>query len=203
MKRIALMTMALCSFLVKANGQDEDYPRFTYGAEWGYVGVFYSGYHYNFFAPEGHRVDPRGYEFRYSSNAEGYLHAGYNLSSRLNLSVYLGFSAIEDYHCTIPVSLRLTRSFNSDYAKDKWLMFIDIGSGISLKEHPQEILTGKIGAGYRISLSRRTKMDILAGLRSAYTRPEVYYEGVHVSHDDINRNNAYISAFSLGIAITL
>lgn len=192
-----------CSFIFKANGQDDKYPRFTFGAEWGYVGVFYSGYHYNFFAPEGYRVDPRGYEFRYSSNAEGYVHAGYNLSSRLNLSVYMGFSAIEDYHHTIPVSIRLTRCFDREYTKDKWLIFMDIGSGISLKEHPQEILTGKIGVGYRISLSSRTKLDFHAGLRSAYTRPEVYYNGVHIPHDKINRNNAYISAFSLGMAITL
>ena len=203
MKRIILITITLCSFFIKANGQDENYPRFTFGSEWGYIGVFYSGYHYNFFAPEGFRVDPRGYEFRYSSNAEGYVHAGYNLNSRLNLSLYMGFSAIEEYHFTIPVSLRLTRCFDRDYTKDKWLMFIDIGSGISLQEHPQEILTGKIGAGYRFSLSRRTKLDFLMGLRSTYTRPDIYYNGAHISHDKVNRNNAYISAFSIGIAITL
>ena len=186
-----------------ANGQTGECQRLSFGAEWGYIGTFYSGYHFNFFAPEGYRVDPRGYGFGYSDNAETYVNIGYNLNTRLNLALYMGFSAIETYHHTIPVSLRLTRCFREDCSQDCWFAFVDLGSGISLKKHPQEILTGKIGGGYRLSLNRRTKLDFIVALRSAYTHPDIEYYGVPIPHESINRSNAYISAVSLGMAITL
>ena len=85
---------------------------------------------------------------------------------------------------------------------DRWFSFIDLGSGISVKTHPQEILTGKIGGGYRMSLSRNTKLDFLVSLRSALTHPDIEYYGTEIEYSRINRNNAYVSAMSFGIALT-
>ena len=76
MKRLCIILFLLFSVRASLVAQEKSYPRITFGAEWGYIGVFYSGYHYNFFAPEGYRVDPRGHEFKYDSNAEVYLHIG-------------------------------------------------------------------------------------------------------------------------------
>ena len=192
------------TFNQRGNGsQCRSERRFTFGAEWGYVGTFYSGYHYNFFAPEGYRADPRGYGFGYEGNGELYLHAGYDIGEKSNLSVYMGFSAFGDQHHTIPLSIRYTRYYKSNTIGDRWFSFIDLGSGISIKEKPQEILTGKLGGGYRISLSNDVKLDFIVSLRSVLTHPDIDYYGTKIPSENINRNNAYASAISVGMALTL
>ena len=198
----ALIISLLLLLWVHAGAQNDRMPRLTYGAEWGYISVFYSGYHYNFFAPEGYRVDPRGYGFMYDSNAEAYMHVGCNITDSHNISLYMGVSAIEDYHHTLPVSIRLTRYYGDDHMKDRWFSFIDLGSGISIKEHPQAILTGKAGVGYRIYLSRDTKLDFNMALRTVLTHPDIVYYGEMIKPDRINRNNAYVSAVSIGMSLT-
>lgn len=202
MKRLCIILFLLISVRASLVAQEKSYPRITFGAEWGYIGVFYSGYHYNFFAPEGYRVDPRGHEFKYDSNAEVYLHVGYNINEKYNVSLYAGFSAVEDYHHTLPVSLRLTRFYGASHMDDRWLTFVDLGSGLSLKKNPQEILTAKVGGGYRLSLSRNTKLDIIFSLRSVLTHPDITYYDTAIDRSRINRNNAYLSAASLGLALT-
>ena len=197
---IILIVTLLTSIGLKA--QTESVPRFTFGAEWGYIATFYSGYHFNFFAPEGYRADPRHYGFTCISNAEAYLHAGYSFNEKYNLSLYLGFTAIGEYHHAIPVSVRLTRYYRVNHHKDRWLAFIDLGSGASIKKHPQELLSGKAGLGYRLSLSRSTKLDIIAALRTVLTHPDIDYYGSIIEYDRINRNNAYMSAFSISMALT-
>ena len=143
---IVILLLSLIPLGVRA---ETNLPRLTFGAEWGYIGTFYSGYHYNFYAPEGYRVDPRGYEFTYDSNAEAYLHVGYNLNEQYNIALYMGISAIQDYHHTLPISIRLTRFYGDGHMKDRIFTFIDLGSGICIKRQPQEILTAKAGGGYR------------------------------------------------------
>lgn len=202
MKKACIILLAALLLHLEAAGQSVSCPRFTFGAEWGYIGIFYSGYHHNFYAPEGYRVDPREYGFMYHSNAEAYLHAGYNISPNYNVSVYAGISAIEDYHHTIPLSIRLTRYSGDDHMQDRWFTFIDLGSGFSIKEDPQSILTWKVGCGYRVSLSRDTKLDLLMSYRSVLTHPDIEYYGIKIPSDRINRNNAYVSAMSFGIALT-
>ena len=86
--------------------------------------------------------------------------------------------------------------------KDRWLSFIDLGSGASIKEHPQELLSGKVGLGYRLSLSRTTKLDFIAAIRTVLTHPDIDYYGTMIEHARINRNNAYMSALSFSMALT-
>lgn len=203
MKKLCIIFLTILLLPATGRAQNESVPKLTFGAEWGYIGVFYSGYHHNFFAPEGYRVDPRSYKFMYVSNAEAYLHLGYNIDARHNIAAYAGISAIERYHHTIPVSIRFTRYSGDDHMKDRWFTFIDLGSGISIKKNPQAILTGKLGWGYRISLSRDTKLDFLMSYRAVLTHPDIYHYGDMIPHDKVNRNNAYNSALSLGIALTL
>lgn len=202
MKKASIIMFVILLTSIGLKAQTEPVPRFTFGAEWGYIATFYSGYHFNFFAPEGYRADPRHQEFTYISNGEAYLHAGYNLNEKYNLSLYLGFSAIGEYHHSIPVSVRLTRYYRENDKKDRWLSFIDLGSGASIKEHPQELLSGKVGLGYRLSLSRTTKLDFIAAIRTVLTHPDIDYYGTMIEHARINRNNAYMSALSFSMALT-
>lgn len=200
MKHLFIISLILLSLSMKA--QEVKSKRFTFGAEWGYVAVFYSGYHHNFTDPEGFRVDLREYSLKLQNNAEVYLHCGYDFNSHTNLSLYIGYSAIEDYHNIVPISLRLTRFYDLKRYDDKWFIFFDAGSGISIKYQPQEILAGKIGCGYRMVLSRKTSIDFMASLRWLYTHPDILYYGESIPHKSINRNNAYASAISLGMALT-
>lgn len=196
---IAISLLLSCTI---ANAGQASQPKFTFGAEWGYIGTFFSGHHYNYYAPEGYRVDNSGHELTYHSNAEAYLHAGWNISEKYNVSVYLGFSAVEEYHHTIPLSIRVTRFYRVGHMEDRPFAFIDLGSGASIKNNPQMILAGKAGCGYRLSLSRNTKLDFIAAWRLVLTHPDIYYYGMEISPGRINRNNAYISAISLGMALS-
>lgn len=202
MRRLILILSALLLTASHSKAQDKRWDKLTFGAEWGYIGVFQSGYHFNFFAPEGYRLDPRDNAFLYRSNAEGYLHAGYNLNDEWNISLYAGLAGVDRYDHILPISLRGTRYFKENTMGDRWFAFLDLGSGICLKNPPQEILAGKIGGGYRLSFSKDTKLDFLLALRMTYTHPEINFYGTVIPMDRVNRNNAYVSAFSIGMAIT-
>ena len=119
MKRFGLISLLLCCHMLLFS-KDRSDGRFTFGAEWSYIANIHTGYHYNFFAPEGFRVNPVGNGFGFSSNAEAYLHAGYDFNDKWNLSLYVGYAGIERYHHAVPVSLRATRFFDRNKASDRW-----------------------------------------------------------------------------------
>ena len=205
MNRLFVILLVFSIFNIHVTARDrngKEYADFTYGVEWGYVGTFHTAYRYVFFPPEGYRVDTRGSRLGLAHNADMYVHAGWNMNRHWNMSLYLGYEGIGDIHKAIPVSLRFTRYFGKYPLKDRWLAFADMGSGICIKRPVQEILSGKIGGGYRISLSRTTKLDFLVSARMTYTHPQVTYDKEVISHDMVRRNNAYASALSLGISLT-
>lgn len=201
MKRFGLISLLLsCHILLFS--KDRSDGRFTFGAEWSYIANIHTGYHYNFFAPEGFRVNPVGNSFGFSSNAEAYLHAGYDFNDDWNLSLYVGYAGIERYHHAVPVSLRATRFFDRNKASDRWFCMIDLGSGICLKKSPQALLAGKLGGGYRVSLSKDASLDFILTLRSTLGHPVIDYYGTPIPMEKTNRNNAYVSSISLGIGLT-
>ena len=203
MKLVSLISALFLSCMcIHAQGQKGRLPEFTFGVEWGYVATLQYGYHNNFFSLEGNRVDRRGNVFQLFNNADAYIHAGYNINHLWNVSAYVGCAGLADNQSIMPISVRATRYFGEDYMKDRWLCFADLGSGISLKKHPQEILVGKLGGGYRISLSRISKLDFIASVRITYSHDNINYYGYEIEPEYINRNNIYASALSLGISLT-
>lgn len=182
----------------KAEGE----PRFTFGAEWSYVASFMSGWHYNFFSAEGYRIDERGSSASFSNNAEAYLHVGYDFNSRWNLSFYAGYAGTGGWHKTVPLSFRVTRLFGNSRKKDRWLAFVDLGTGICINPKPQEIFSGKAGGGWRMALSSCTGLDFLVSARITYTHPQIIHEGAAVPHEMTNRNEAYVVSLSAGLALT-
>ncbi len=205
MKRLAviLLIMGMFNMNVHARGETDTFlSRITFGLEWGYVASVHSVYHLNFFAPEGYRMDIKGSKLGHVNNADMYLKLGYDLSTVWNMAVCLGYKGIADIHRAVPLSFRMTRYFNDNPLRDRWFGFIDLGSGISLKKPVQEILTGKVGGGYRLSLSRHSSLDFLLSARLTYTHPEITYDDVIIPLNRTNRNNAFISAISVGMAVT-
>jgi hypothetical protein len=206
MKRFILILLIFCIFNNNVKAQNEGgetYPKYTFGLEWGYVASMSTLYHYNFHAPEGFRVDEKGMAWGCRSNADVYLNIGWNIDPAWNLALYIGYAGVGDLHNAIPVSIRGTRYFGSDPMQDRWFVFADAGSGICLKTPVQEIATAKIGGGYHISLSRDTKLNLLFSVRSTYTHPSIYYDGSRIPMNRTNRNNAVVSAVSIGLGIIL
>ena len=187
-----LMFYAVSCIGLAAQVPSDSVPRITFGAEWSYSATFFNGHRYYFLAPEGFRVDDRSDRFKYCADGEVFLHCGCNIGSDWNLSAYIGYTGIGDYHSGIPISLRATRFFGPDPLKDRWFAYCDAGSGISLKKNPEEILTAKLGGGYRMSLSRFTKLDFLASLRFVYTHPDIDFYGERIGTEYISRNIGYI-----------
>lgn len=204
MKRVVLisiLSLLICTGAA-ARRHESNVPCVTFGAEWSYSAAFLKGYHYYFIAPEGFRIEERDNRATFHSNCEVYLHAGYNLNGNWNLSLYAGYAGIGDFHTGIPVSLRMTRFFGNDPLQDRWFAYCDIGSGISIKKDPQELLSGKIGVGYRLSMSKYTKVDFIAALRCIHTHPDIEYFGEKISLESVSRSSGYIISASVGIGIT-
>ena len=194
---------SLCTLAASGgNSSTDKLPKFTYGAEWSYAATFYTADHYNFYAPEGHRENLENSRFKYNSDGDITLHVGYNLNSNWNLALYMGYTALAEYHPAIPVSLRATRYFGADHLENRWFTFADAGTGFSIKSRPESLISGKLGGGYRISLSRYTKLDFLAALRYFYTHPDIEYYNEIIDHKDINRNNAHVVSLSVGVSLT-
>lgn len=203
MRRFIFILLIFCASALKSNAQETSFPRITFGAEWSYVSSIHSFWHYNFFSPEGYRVNQKGSTTMYHSNAEGSINAGLNLNSHWNLSFHLGLTGISDLHKAVPISLRGTYYYGDDPLTDRWFTFIEAGSGISLKLPPQEIFGCKAGGGYRISLSRHTKLDLLLAVKVNYTHPDILYDNVRIDAERINRNGMTITAITIGMAVNL
>lgn len=203
MKRIAAIAILMTIFLSSASAQQkEDFPRITFGAEWSFVASVFSAYHYNYFSPDGYRMDPRGRSSGFVGNGEGLLHVGYNITENWNLALYAGFTGISDIHNAIPISFRATHLFTPASNGDRWFVFTDAGTGLGIKKHVQEIASLKLGTGYRVSLSRDTKLDFHLAMRCIYTHPEIYFEHETIAQRWINRNDAIVVSASLGMAVT-
>lgn len=196
-----LILLILSAFTFGLNAQDNSFPRFTYGAEWSYTATVHSIWHYNFFSPDGYRVDLRGNEMFFCSNGEAYINAGYNFNENWNLSLYIGIAGVSTHHKAVPVSFRSTYLFGNDPSADRWFTFAEAGSGLSLKIPPQEIFSCKAGGGYRISLSRNTKIDFLMAFKVTYDHPDIIYDDVKIDPDRINRNGMTLTSVAIGMAV--
>ena len=206
MKKIISILLTICAFNICVKAQvtgEERFPRFTFGAEWGYVATVWEFTHNNFFSAEGYRINEKGNAFGYHSNGEVYLHAGYNFDEYWNLSLYAGYGGVNGMHKIVPISIRATRYYGDDPLTDRWFTFAGLGSGICLKKPVQEIFTGRFGGGYRMSLSPDTKLDLMVGLSLTYTHPEVIHDGRQIPHKLINRNDKLCGGLSISLALTI
>lgn len=200
--RKLLIIISLVQIPLGLMSKEKASRHFTYGVEWSYIASFHCGIHHNFFSQEGYRVDLNHQGFDFESNGEVNLHCGFNIKENWNISLHSGIVGIYDIGKSVPVSLRFTRFFNEDRRGDRWLCYLDAGSGVCLKQNPQMIAVGKLGGGYRMSLSNTTKMDFLFAYRMSLTHPNIVFDGYSVPFEMTNRNNAYVSAFSIGISLT-
>lgn len=204
MKRILIITASILVSITAMAGRSDSVPckRFTFGAEWNYIASFSSIIHHNFFSEIGYRVDIKDRMFEYKSNADLYLHCGLNMNENWNVSLYAGIAGVYDINKVVPISLRFTRYFRPDEKGDRWFAFLDGGSGISLSRHPQSIACGKAGGGFRLAMNQVSMLDFIVAFRMTLTHPELEFDGFSIPADKINRNNALVSAVSVGLSLT-
>ena len=176
-------------------------PRITYGAEWSYIATLNTTYHHNFRALDGYRVNEKGSTMMYNGNGELLAHIGINFGIHYNLALYAGYGGLYEGYTVFPVSLRNTWLFGDSPEKSRWLCFIDAGAGI--RPGDRDAITGKAGFGYRLSLSRSVKLDLLLAYRFSYAETSFCDPDGPVPDHRIMRNNNYLSALNLGIGITL
>ena len=204
MKRGLLTYVLLLCCIAGASAQTgkTDMPKWTFGTELSYSATFFAYEYHYFISPDGYRDLIEVNKALYDTDSELNLHVGYNFNDNWNLSLHLGYTEAGYFHKTVPVSLRATRYFGDNPMNDRWFAFADVGSGISLKDKPQGIACGKIGGGYRLSLSRYSKLDFIVALRTAYTHPDISYYGVKILPTDISTNDGLICSLTFGIGLT-
>ena len=195
--------MLLCCFSAAlGQSREESAKKFTFGVEQSYAATLYS-YEYHYFKNhEGAReVIDKG-SFIYDSDSEFNLHCGYNFNSNWNLSLYTGYTGIGKFHKAVPISIRATRYFGDNPLKDRWFTFLDAGTGISIKSTPDAIIAGKVGAGYRLSLSKSAKLDFLCALRVIRTHPDISDYDQAAIPENVFLNEGIIGSLAFGIGLT-
>lgn len=183
------------------------FDRFTFGIEGSFSGSFLTFRDYNFISAFGYRVHNKDLYARYHSNGELLLHAGCNVTGRLNLSVYSGCCGISRFEKLYPVSLRVTCYPGKGGTPEKWFLFAEGGPGMK-KPFSWKSVSGiaKIGTGYSIWLSRASRLNFIMAFRGVFTNPALSEYGsltaVSVSNEKIRKNNAVYMAMTLGIGVT-
>lgn len=204
----ACLLLLLCQSWAEASSRGKDREeslrerqtvRFTYGVEWGYLTTFNVAYHRNYDSVEGFRINSRSFEWMFRGNGEVLAHIGCDIGRRFNLSVYSGYSGLITARF-IPLSLRGTCLVGKNPDLPGWLVFLDAGCNFGTDD--DEIgVCWKLGTGYRLPLSRRIRLDLLAGLRVAYADVQFSDEHGPVPADRIRRNNNFATAIELGISL--
>lgn len=202
---LAIFLLAsICNAAAQDSESRKDFPRFTFGIEGSCMVTFGTYFHNNFIADDGYRINVREFDTGILCNGQLLANAGCNLSRNLNLSVYFGISGIRKHETALPLSLRLTAFFGKNPLEGRWFAFADGGTAVGTKR-PSFSPVGKLGAGYRISLTRSTKLDFLLSYQIIYDHPAIKesIDGVttDVPPERIRRNNTLINALTFGIGL--
>jgi len=195
MKRLLLISLLFLSLPFLTEGK-----KVTFGCEWG-MGVSYAKYHvFNYLYESGRRHQGSTLETGRRMNANFMAHVGYDLSRRVNLSLYTGHEGISDEMTVIPVTLRAT-VFPTGSEKDGMLVYLDAGAG--LDESSFHALLGRAGIGYRLALTEVTNLDFILSYRLALTRPELLDPDSRrpIAENRIARNDLFLNkiTFSIGL----
>jgi len=206
MKKCILIIAALLPLLYcPAKAQDwRVRSPLRFGVEWGYSLSVYKYYHFNYIeATDGYRVDDEGSSSSWLINAYGVGMVGVDLSRYLNLSLNIGLTGIYRGRNVYSASIRGSWYF-SNVNSSGFFIYSDGGLGISEAFDEDFCALMHIGGGYRISLSRRSDLDLSLSFRSALDHPEIWdeWEGKYVEKRNIRRNNALYYALCFGIGIS-
>ncbi len=186
--------------------QRRSFSRLTFGVEGSFVGTFLSYRHSNFISNYGYRIDRKTYRHKFHGNGEILLHIGCNISPSVNLSLYSGYSGACKDGRIFPLDLRLTWFPSNKADKDRWFAFLDAGPALKKAGKESSLAgTGKLGGGYRISITRSVKLDFLVSLRQVFMKDMIVKtdmaENQYIDENRIRRNNTAYTAITFGIGL--
>lgn len=175
--------------------------RVTFGVEWGIALPFVYICHRDFMVGEGYRVSDDGTYWHIHANGEILGHIGYDLSERLNLAVYAGYSGICKDFRVIPVSARATYCMAGTSGNGP-LAFVDYGVGLN---SGKDVNIGKLGFGYRFGVQGGTHVDFLLVGRLSGSCPDIIDPDTRlpVPTERIFRNIQTVGSVGLSMSITL
>ncbi len=214
MRKIFIYPVAIIALLAlyqaPSSAQQENtgfFDKFTFGIEGSYISSVFVYRHFNFISSYGYRIDHKYSDTGYRNNGEFLIHFGLNASRHINLSLYTGYSGVYRLKTTYPVTLRVTGLFGNDPMRGRWLVFAGAGPGFS-DAGDRISLSGiwKAGGGYRVALSRFSKLDFLMSVRTVMSDNGVSdpenASAVYIPEENLRRNDAIYLALTFGIGIT-
>ena len=202
-----VLAMGQAGVEAKHGGKSGILGTLTFGIEGSYISTAASYRHFNYISAYGYRIDRKFWNTMYHSNGEFLIHAGFNVSRRVNMSFYTGYSGISRMEHTYPLTLRATYYFSGEEMERKWFAFADAGPGF-YKSSDRMVMSGifKLGGGYRIPLSLCSSLDFMVSVRNVMTNTSVpdFNTGTQffISGDNLRRNNAVYLSFVFGIGLT-
>jgi len=162
-----------------------NYPLITFGLEWGYIAQHHAYSHFNYIADGGYRMDFSDKKLTYKTNAQIMAHFGFNVSKHLNLALYGGYQGLTRQQRIFPLALRTTVLFGQPEDRGRWLTYAGAGIGFKGSEKMfKNALIGHGGFGYRLSLTRETKLDFLCAFQGTYWHPDTFSESIKVLRSD-------------------
>ena len=207
MKRVLasiLLTVMSFSFL-QASETRRDFPRITFGAEGNFILTAATWRHFNYVADAGYRVNIKGYDYSPVFNGQILANIGCNISGRVNLSLYSGYGGIYRKKTAVPLMLRVTYFWGKDPLAHRWFSCADTGVVTDGLEFSTAAPCGRLGGGYRLSLSRSVKLDFLVTYQRLSDHPEVteLVDGTEtpVTGGRLRRSDVLINAVTFGIAL--
>ena len=175
---------------------------FTYGVEWG--GSFSAiRYHdYNYLIESGYRMNDSSLSFGGKVNGVFWANVGYLIANRFQISLYSGYEGIDRNVRVVPIVLR-GAFFNKGYHSDGLFAFAGGGVGITDVER-RSVILGRIGAGYRIVLSKATCLDFMISANMSIRNPDLLDPDSHMPIADyrISVNNLCLGKLGLSMALS-
>lgn len=174
------------------------------GIEWGYTATAFSYHHYNYLDEYiGFRIDDKGWDYTYHSNAYVLGTLGFDIIPELNLRVSCGFQGISKDRRVIPLIGRLSY-FPDCTWEDGVFFFTEAEVVLSAQDRYRNITGGQAGTGYRFTLTPRTALDFHIGARIVYDEPDVWdpLEEGYISERNIKLSNAWYFALNIGVSLS-
>ena len=175
--------------------------RMRYGLEWGYTASFLHSYHNNYLSEEGERVDEKGLELFYFTNAQAIAHVGVDLLGKYSVALCSGYIGIKQERRAFPLTLRGSFFFDG-YDSDGLFCFLD--SGVAIFNGDKNTMIAKCGLGRRITLGHGVMLDAGISARLAYDHPSILdrITGRSVDKESLRRNDAAYGGINLTLDIS-
>ena len=170
--------------------------------EWG-AGITLADIHlYNYLLEGGYRMNGSEIYFGGKINAYWQGSIGYEISPTWSLALNAGYEGVDRQYRVYPVTLRATHDLQSS-TTDGWFLYGEGGAGFwSISDI--SVVLGRLGAGYRIALTRHTLLDFLLSYRLSIRNPDLFDPDStrQIPPERIALNHLYANKLTLSVALS-